>query len=667
MKTRSGTILFIVALLSGLNTLGQVRPPRVDTLLQKLSVTNADTSKARILFSIGEIFTTVNLDSANYYLERGHKLAEAQHFDRGLFEYLTDHTSILEAQSKYQEALEYYFKNRSLAERINSPYPQFGLGSWHSAVGNCYIALGIYDSSIAHYTAALKIVEANHDNEHTASLYSNLAVLYNSMKQYEKASVYGKMAIAICRKNNIIPILENALINTGGAYAKLRKYDSALIFLREVETLSKQRNEVVPYAQSLICKNYVLINSNQFADVKKNAEQVIQIATAIGDEGVKGGAILSIAKYYLNIKDYTQARDSAQSALRIGLKCNQAEGMADIYQAMADIELASGNMASYHRYRDMEDSIREVITSAEIEKNAQEFEVKYSLSKKQDEIAQLTRERKIQLLELRQKNILTLSLVGVLLVILLTAFLYYRNYTQKKKLLLADAELSKQKVVQLEQEKQLSATQSVLQGQEEERTRLAKDLHDGLGGMLSGIKFSFGHMKENLIMTPDNQDAFGRSMDMLDTSIRELRRVAHNMMPESLIKFGLDAALNDQCNYINQSGIVKATYQSVGVKDAAIDKNIAVNVYRIVQELLNNVMKHAKATEVLVQLIIEGKRFSITVEDNGKGFDPAAINKQDGIGWANIRNRVDYLNGKMDIQSSVEKGTSVFIEFNFAA
>ena len=117
----------------------------------------------------------------------------------------------------------------------------------------------------------------------------------------------------------------------------------------------------------------------------------------------------------------------------------------------------------------------------------------------------------------------------------------------------------------METEKKLTATEAVLKGEEQERTRLAKDLHDGLGGMMSGIKYSLQTMKKNLIMTPENQQAFERSMDMLDSSINEMRRVAHNMMPEALVKFGLDTALNDFCDDVNQSGALQVSYQSIGM------------------------------------------------------------------------------------------------------
>ncbi|MBL0134769.1 MAG: hypothetical protein IPP79_12620 [Chitinophagaceae bacterium] len=169
-------------------------------------------------------------------------------------------------------------------------------------------------------------------------------------------------------------------------------------------------------------------------------------------------------------------------------------------------------------------------------------------------------------------------------------------------------------------------------------------------------------MKGNLIMTPENAQAFERSMEMLDSSIREMRRVAHNMMPEALVKFGLDVALSDFCNDINQTGALTVRYQSIGMGNAQIDQTTSITIYRIIQELINNTLKHAAAKNAIVQISKNEDAISITVEDDGKGFDSRLLNMSKGIGWSNIQNRVEFLKAKLDVQSSSDKGTSVHID-----
>ena len=247
--------------------------------------------------------------------------------------------------------------------------------------------------------------------------------------------------------------------------------------------------------------------------------------------------------------------------------------------------------------------------------------------------------------------------------LLIVGFLGYRNLRHRQQLAKQQDELQQQHIRELEKDKQLVAVDAMLKGQEDERSRLAKDLHDGLGGLLSGVKFSLSNMKDNLIITPDNKAVFERSLDMIDTSIKELRRVAHNMMPEMLTRFGLDEALKEYCNTVNATKLVSVKYQSHGM-EARLDKATEIIIYRIIQELLNNILKHAAASQTFIQLIQDNNRLNIVVEDNGAGFDTAILKNSTGAGWANIRSRVEYLKGQLDIHSDAGKGTLVNMEFN---
>jgi signal transduction histidine kinase len=277
-----------------------------------------------------------------------------------------------------------------------------------------------------------------------------------------------------------------------------------------------------------------------------------------------------------------------------------------------------------------------------------DLRIKYETEKKDNQI-------RLQRSEIQRKTTFNFLLITGAAALLVISLLSFRTYRQKRK-------LQQQRIEELETQQQLMAAEAVLRGEEQERTRLAKDLHDGLGGMLSGIKYSFQTMKGNLIMTPENQQAFERSMDMLDSSIKEMRRVAHNMMPEALVKFGLDTALKDFCEDINRSGALQVVYQSIGMEQVQVEQSTAIAIYRIVQELLNNTMKHAAARTAIVQLGKTADGINITVEDDGAGFDTGILTRVKGIGWSNIQSRVEYLKAKMDVMSETGKGTSVHIE-----
>ena len=178
--------------------------------------------------------------------------------------------------------------------------------------------------------------------------------------------------------------------------------------------------------------------------------------------------------------------------------------------------------------------------------------------------------------------------------------------------------------------------------------------------MISGVKFQLNSMKGNVILTEDNALTFTKSISQIDNAIAEMRRVAHNMMPEALLKFGLNETLRNYCESVSQNSNLAVFYQSYGMENR-LEQTTEIVLYRIVQELLNNTIKHANATESHIQFSRNGNTISLTVEDNGNGFDVNSI-KKNGIGLSNIQHRVDYLNGKMDIKSD-EKGTSIHVEF----
>jgi signal transduction histidine kinase len=215
--------------------------------------------------------------------------------------------------------------------------------------------------------------------------------------------------------------------------------------------------------------------------------------------------------------------------------------------------------------------------------------------------------------------------------------------------------LAEQKVQQLEQEKLTIATQSVLDGETAERSRLARDLHDGLGGMLSAVKLNLFDVKNGVILEADDVSKFNRVVNLLDESMQELRRVAHNMMPESLSRYGLKVALTDFCG-----NIPNLKFHFYG-EENRLEPRLEVMIYRTIHELVNNALKHASAEVINVQLVQQQDSVTLTVQDNGKGFDPAVA--VSGTGLNNIRNRAEMFRGTLDIVSSPGKGTEVSVSF----
>lgn len=370
-----------------------------------------------------------------------------------------------------------------------------------------------------------------------------------------------------------------------------------------------------------------------------------------------------IGKDYLKAGLYDSADNYFQKSLKFASDYNYKPKVLLTLSNLSELEAAKGNIPKAFEYKTMQASYADSLVKEQNHYRILLMDEEYEAEKKSNDIIQLQKDKQIQALSIRQKSTLNYILIGSVCVLLLVGFLGYRNIRHRQMLARQQDELNQQRIRELEKDRQLLTVDSMLKGQEEERSRLARDLHDGLGGLLSGVKFSLINMKDNLIITPENMAVFERSLDMIDTSIKELRRVAHNMMPEMLTKFGLDEAIKEYCNTVNATKLLEVKYQSHGM-DSRLDKSVEIIIYRIIQELLNNILKHAAASEAFIQLIRENNRLNILVEDNGKGFDTALLESGISAGWANIRSRVEYLKGELDIHSQEGKGTLVNIEFN---
>jgi signal transduction histidine kinase len=194
---------------------------------------------------------------------------------------------------------------------------------------------------------------------------------------------------------------------------------------------------------------------------------------------------------------------------------------------------------------------------------------------------------------------------------------------------------------------------------ETERSRLAKDLHDGLGGLLSGIKLTLSSIPGNVVLSEKNAGIFTKALSQLDNTIAEMRRVAHSMMPEALLRFGLSEAMQDYCDGINESNALRMKFTQIGLHQP-LEKPVEVILYRIIQELTNNSIKHAAAKNIFIQLNKHERGLTLTVEDDGKGFDADRITR--GAGLQNVQSRVDYLKGNLEINSKPGEGSAFTIE-----
>ena len=642
-------ILILLAHIIGLS--GQVMMNK-DSLLKLLPNAKEDTNAVNLYFNIGFQYELNQPEVAKSYYLKARKLSSKLNYNMGLVNFVFHYAYILNMQNKYDSALLLDLQTLKVARNISD---SLQLGKLLFNIGVTYTYTEDYENAVKYFEKGEKIFEKYGNERLQAKANDIMQGLYYQMHNYKKAIELEEKALAIFRKTNNPKWLATVLTNLGTLYSAIGQYDKAKPLFTEALAIGLKIN-----AKNVQCENYLnlgayYIKKGEYENIKPLMEKALPLSREIQLYGSESRILTAISIYYTYKKDYKKAESFSKKSLSLSYQNNLKAERVEIFTQLSKLAYVSKNMKLGDYYSDQSSLLSDSLLDERIQKNTLNLEKRYETAKKESLIHNLEAEKEVQKLSIQKKSIVNIFLMFGIGALFIISFLYYRNFSNKQK-------FHKQRINELETEKQLEATEAVLKGEEQERTRLAKDLHDGLGGMLSGIKYSFTTMKENLMMTPENHQAFERSMDMLDSSIKEMRRVAHNMMPEALVRFGLDTALKDFCNDINQSGALKVNYQSFGMDGIVLGETTSITLYRIIQELLNNRMKHANARSAIVQLTLSNGHLSVTVEDDGKGFDTNILKIKKGIGWVNIQNRVEFLKGKMDITSKACEGTSVQIE-----
>ncbi len=251
----------------------------------------------------------------------------------------------------------------------------------------------------------------------------------------------------------------------------------------------------------------------------------------------------------------------------------------------------------------------------------------------------------------------------VLLFVIVMGIFFFRllNYKHKQLIALNEKEFREQLIKELKTDHQLLASRAVLMGEELERGRISRDLHDGLGGMLSAIKLGLSNIRESNNLPSGMKEKIDVVLNQLNTSISELRSIAQNLMPEALTNFGLKEALNDYCSHLGTHKNVEISFYFYG-ELIRIDQSIENALFRIAQEAINNALKHSNATKIIVQLIQDESWINLTIQDNGEGFDLEKVRDKKSGGLKNMRDRAEVYDGRFHIDTKPGEGTEIIID-----
>lgn len=331
----------------------------------------------------------------------------------------------------------------------------------------------------------------------------------------------------------------------------------------------------------------------------------------------------------------------------------------ECYELMGDYPAALDVMKVYSSFSD---SLNDASRTASM----QETMLKYMDIERETELQEMARDRNITVLKSRMQKVLSYALLVGVVIMLIVSYIIIRSYQQRLNsnqiIARQNEEITARKINELESNRKIETISSMLQGQEVERERIARDLHDSLGGLLSTVKLHFDAIQTKVPELSDQKE-YNKAYNLLDAACNEVRTISNNMQPGALLKLGIVPAIKDLVNRIESEETPHIEFLNYGtLNDLPIGVNL--NIFRIVQELLYNSLKHAQAKEILIQLIRNDEDIEIMVEDDGIGFDPQQIKK--GMGTENVAARVNFLHGEISIHTDKGVGTTTTITIPYS-
>jgi signal transduction histidine kinase len=522
-----------------------------------------------------------------------------------------------------------------------------------SQIGVYQYYYGKKDSAINYYLRSIDELK-NLPNAHFNALaHFNVGVYFSDLKNFEKASDYLSKATGFARSSKDSAVLINLLQTQGKNSMSQGQWNSACIKLRESLIYAKALNRKYLQAVTTNELSSVLLELKQYDSVIYFSKEAMKFADENNEIPIYIQASINAAAAYEALGNEAARIEILKKALAKEKEAGEITFGHILYVWLARASYQIGDYKRAYELMETVSRLRDSSMTVSSAKLNTELEVKYQTAQKEIAISQQRLELTKKDLQIqRSRSKFYYLLAGLLITTFLIVILYLQSRNKK---LLHERELNS-----LNQQKEIQLLQALTQGEEKERNRIAKDLHDGVAGLLSAVKMHFSSLRSDGNEL-HKQPSFNQGMQLLNEATIEVRKTSHNLMPEVLFQHGLDSALNRYCNSISNSKL-KIQYDVMGNISRFID-SFELSVYRMVQEILNNVIKHSNASEAVVQVSEQHNLLSITIEDNGRGIDQQKMDEK-GMGLIGLQSRVKALNGKMDIQTGIDMGVDIYLEFD---
>ena len=528
------------------------------------------------------------------------------------------------------------------------------IGAVYNSMG---IARQIQDDYEGAITFLLRSVDFIKNAPALARNYNNIGQVFEKLRDNDKAAEYFQRAADMHRHAGNLALEGGSLGNLGVVRYNQHRYGEALELLQKSAALASGQGDLLSYSIRLenlgnVYEALALTDSaaryfrqsQQISEVTGDSLGILSTSNNLGQVLLESGDAASA---------YRQFERARQIALNLGTASDHMHalnGLASSLAAVGHHQEAYGHMREFL-------SIRDSLFNQERDQRIRQVEAQYQNAVKEQKI----QEQELELARrTSEKRLLIATVLFILAAGVGTVVALLSRHRGLQKIAAQEALLQETRMRELEDREKLLTLNAMIDGQEEERKRIAKDLHDGLGGLLASVKLQLTSIQRE-IGKLEQVNLYEQANQMVDVACEEVRRIAHNMMPDALTNLGLIASLRDIAEQTTLSGGPSVKVISINA-DERLDEKKEIMLYRIVQELLANALKYAKAHKIIIQFSRDSDMLSLTFEDDGIGFDLENALTKGGLGLRSIESRVRFLSGRMQIRTAPGEGCSTEIE-----
>ncbi len=639
-------LLLTIIFLFGLKLFAQNKTV-VDSLVKDLTIQKTDTGRLKTLSELAFLYATNMPTQSLEYANQQKQLADKVNIPKFTANALNDIAIANFYLGKFNTALEFNKASLAIRERLGS---KSLMVSSLNKIAIIYQEIGNYDTAAVYQFKILKLAEELNDSSFIGKTYNNLSLVFNNLKNYKQADLYAKLAISVGLKFNDKSAIAGGYGNLASNFDNQNIFDSARFYYEKSLLILTEEDDLG--GQATIFNNLGVIFRKEKNNVDGLAayKKAYDIASRMENENDRTLYGANIGQVLIELKRYNEAYNYLSDAIKISSPLHNWETLKTAYNGMSIYYFLQKNTDSGFYYKNLSDAVTDSSFNLNSSKQISGIQSKYDFEKKENAITLLHKENTIQKLTITKNRVYLWVALGLLLASILITYLLLNRNKIKQETKLQAAVIQQQDL----------ATKGIIDAEERERKRIAGDLHDGVGQLFSTVKMNMEILIEKFLTKEPTADLLAqKTMALVDESCGEVRSIAHQIMPNALMKAGLVSAVRDFINKIPTDKL-KIAIQTEGINQKLDDSTETV-LYRVIQESVNNVIKHADATQLDITLLSDATEITLTIEDNGKGFDSTNPQKMEGIGLKNIASRIALLKGSFDISSAAGKGTMIAI------